>query len=304
MLSNGPAGPRSSIRRLPIDPSDILLEDQVAFITGGGAGIGAGIAVSLARFGASVVLADVDRERADATAAKIEALGRRVLVCETDVRETDQIRAAVEAAKHDFGRIDILVNNAGGVRGRPFLEQSERSWRNHIDINLVSTFAATSAIAPIMIDAGRGGSIVNIASIEATRAAPNYAVYAACKAGMASFTRSMAVELSEHRIRVNCLMPDMIATPGNHGRMTGPVPDPLPERPEEIRSALDRYIPLGHEGSVEEFAGAAVFLCSKMGSYITGAMLPVDGGTWAASGWVRSSDGRGFNLFEPWISGP
>jgi NAD(P)-dependent dehydrogenase (short-subunit alcohol dehydrogenase family) len=285
-----------------MDPSDILLEDQVAFVTGGGAGIGAGIALELARFGASVVIADVDRERADTTAAEIEALGRRALVCETDVRDTDQIRSSVDAAHKAFGRIDVLVNNAGGVRGRPFLEQSERSWRNHIDINLVSMFAATSAIAPIMIEGGRGGSILNIASIEATRAAPNYAVYAACKAGMTSFTRTMAVELSEHKIRVNCLTPDMIATPGNHGVMTGPVPDPLPERAPDANASLERYIPLGHEGSAEEFASAAVFLCSKMAGYITGAVLPVDGGTWASSGWVRRDDDQGFALFEPWIA--
>lgn len=285
-----------------MDPSDILLEDQVAFVTGGGAGIGAGIALEMARFGASVVLVDSDRQRADATATKIEALGRRALVCETDVRDTDQIRAAVDATREAFGRIDILVNNAGGVRGRPFLDQSERSWRNHIDINLVSMLAATSAIAPIMIDSGRGGSILNIASIEANRAAPNYAVYAACKAGMTNFTRTMAVELSEHKIRVNCLTPDMIATPGNHGVLTGPVPDPLPERPPDVRAKLERYIPLGHEGSAEEFGSAAVFLCSKMARYITGVILPVDGGTWASSGWVRRDDDKGFALFEPWIA--
>ena len=287
-----------------MDPSDILLEDQVAFVTGGGAGIGAGIALALARFGASVVLVDIDRQRADATATEIEALGRRALVCETDVRDTSQIRVAVDAAHTAFGRIDVLVNNAGGVRGRPFLEQSERSWRNHIDINLVSMLAATSAIAPIMVEAGRGGSILNIASIEATRAAPNYAVYAACKAGMTSFTRTMALELSEHAIRVNCLTPDMIATPGNHGVVAGPVPDPLPERPADVRAELDRYIPLGREGSVEEFASAAVFLSSKMARYITGAVLPVDGGTWASSGWNRRDDGKGFALFEPWLGSP
>jgi NAD(P)-dependent dehydrogenase (short-subunit alcohol dehydrogenase family) len=285
-----------------MDPSDLKLEDQVAFVTGGGAGIGAGIALAFARFGASVALAEVDRERAEATAARIEALGRRALVVPTDVRKTDQIETAAETTRQAFGRIDILVNNAGGVRGRPFLEQSERSWRNHIDINLVSMLAATSAVAPIMIAGGRGGSILNIASIEATRAAPNYAVYAACKAGMTNFTRTMAVELSEHRIRVNCLAPDMIATPGNHGLMSGPVPEPLPERPPEIREALERYIPLEREGSVDELAGAAVFLCSPMGAYITGVILPVDGGTWASSGWNRTADRKGFALFEPWLS--
>ena len=284
-----------------LNPSDILLDEQVAFVTGGGAGIGAGIALALARFGCSIAIVDIDQERAEQTAGKIEALGRRAIVLPTDVRHTDQIHTAVEQTTKKFGRIDILVNNAGGVRSRPFLDQSERSWRNHIDINLVSMLAATSAVAQKMVEAGRGGSIIIIASIEATRAAPTFAVYAACKAAMASLTRTLAVELGEHRIRVNCLAPDMIATPGNHGRMTGAVPDSLPSRPAKTQAALKRYIPLEHEGSVEEFAGAAVFLCSKMGAYISGVILPVDGGTWASSGWIRRSEGDGFVLFEPWL---
>jgi NAD(P)-dependent dehydrogenase (short-subunit alcohol dehydrogenase family) len=286
-----------------MNPSDILLEDRVALVTGGGAGIGRGIAMALARFGASVALAEVDPDRGRKTAADIEAIGRKALALPTDVRDTEQIRAAVAATEKEFGRIDILVNNAGGVRGRPFLEQSERSWRNHIDINLVSVMAATAATAPIMIAAGRGGSILNIASIEAMRAAPNFAVYAACKAGMVSFTRTMAVELGEHEIRVNCLLPDWTATPGNRGIIRGPVPDPLPRRPEAIEAGVARYVPLGYEGDVEEIAGACVFLCSRMGAYITGTALPVDGGTWASSGWVRSATGKGFTLFEPWSPG-
>jgi NAD(P)-dependent dehydrogenase (short-subunit alcohol dehydrogenase family) len=286
-----------------VEPSDILLENRVALVTGGGAGIGRGIALAFARFGASVALAEIDPDRARTTAAEIEAAGRKTLALTTDVRDTDQVRAAVDATAKEFGRIDILVNNAGGVRGRPFLEQSERSWRNHIDINLVSMLAATAATAPIMIATGRGGAILNIASIEATRAAPSFAVYAACKAGMVSFTRSLAVELAEHGIRVNCLLPDWIATPGNHGIVQGPVPEPLPRRTETVESGIARYIPLGREGDVDDVAGAAVFLCSAMGAYITGTALPVDGGTWASSGWVRSASGRGFTLFEPWSPG-
>src|SRR3546814_4144115 len=96
--------------------------------------------------------------------------------------DTEQIRALVTRSAEHFGRIDILVNNAGGVSGRAFLEQSERSWRKHIDLNLISVLAATAAAVPVMISGGRGGTVINVSSIEASRAAPNFAVYAACKA--------------------------------------------------------------------------------------------------------------------------
>jgi NAD(P)-dependent dehydrogenase (short-subunit alcohol dehydrogenase family) len=175
-----------------------------------------------------------------------------------DAMDTEALRSAIAVTDVRFGRLDILVNNVGGVSG-PFLEQSERSWRRHIDINLVSMLAATHAAAPIMIRGGRGGAILNVASIEAERAAPNFAVYAACKAGMVSFTKSMAIELSGHGIRVNCISPDHTVTPGNQGNRAGPV-DPASWRthsPEEI-DAMNRLIPLGREGVDSECGDAAI----------------------------------------------
>lgn len=283
-----------------MDPSDILLNDRVAVVTGGGAGIGRGIALGMARFGAHVVIAEIDRERAEEAAARVRELGRDALAVPTDMMDTDQVRAMIAAADARFGRVDILVNNAGGVSARRFLEQSERSWRRHIDINLVSMLAATHAAAPIMVRGGRGGSIVNVASIEAARAAPMFAVYAACKAGMASFTRSMAVELAEHKIRVNCIAPDHTATPGTRGQRSGPVDESKwPARPPAEQAAMERLIPLGREGVASECASAAVFLSSAMADYVTGVMLPVDGGTWAASGWLRAAQGSAWTLNEP-----
>lgn len=194
--------------------------------------------------------------------------------------------------------MDILVNNAGGVRGRRFLEQSERSWRRHIDINLTSVLAATWHAAHAMIRGGGGGSIVNVASIEASRAAPMFAVYAACKAGMVNFTRTMAVELGEHGIRVNAIARDQTRTPGLAGVRTGPVdPSVLPTRPPEERTALERYTPLGREGVVEECTDVVAFLCSPLARYVTGVTVPVDGGTWASSAWVRQADGDGWGLY-------
>jgi NAD(P)-dependent dehydrogenase (short-subunit alcohol dehydrogenase family) len=148
-----------------------------------------------------------------------------------------------------------------------------------------------------MIRGGRGGAIVNVSSIEGTRAAPMFAVYAAAKAALLSFTRTMALELAEHGIRTNAVTPDWIRTPGNTGVGDGPIPDPLPTRPPELETRLNAYVPLGREGTAEECAEVIAFLCSPAASYINGVVLPVDGGTWASSGWTRTA--QGWSLFGP-----
>jgi NAD(P)-dependent dehydrogenase (short-subunit alcohol dehydrogenase family) len=276
-----------------VKPTDILLDGQVAVVTGGGGGIGRAIALALASVGANVVIGDIVPERCEETVARARELGREGLGVPTDVMDTDQIRALVDAAEKRFGRIDILVNNAGGVTGRPFLEQSERSWRRHIDLNLVSMLAATSAAVPVIIKGGRGGSVINVTSIEGSRAAPNYAVYAACKAGMINFTRTMAVELADHNIRVNAIAPDLTVTPGIRGNATGPVdPTKWHQPTPQQTDTMTRRIPLGREGIDEECGSVAAFLCSKMASYVTGTVIPVDGGTWASGGWVRNRAGK------------
>ena len=269
-----------------------LLVDRVALVTGGGAGIGRAIARSFAAAGADIVIADIVPARCEEVAARVRELGRAALPVVTDAMATDQVPAMVEAAEKWFGRIDILVNNVGGVAKRPFLEQSERSWRRHIDLNFVSMLAATSAAVPAMIRGGRGGSIINVSSIEGERAAPNFAVYAACKAAMNSFTRSMALELSEHRIRVNSIGPDLIPTAGTMGNLRHPV-DPSAPRvvPAEQEHSAKVRIPLGRPGLEEECGSVALFLASEMSSYVTGAIVPVDGGAWASSGWIRR-DGK------------
>lgn len=269
------------------------LDGQVAIVTGGGGGIGRAIGLALAQVGADIVIADHIPERCAETAARIRELGRRGLGVTTDVRDPDQINTAVDAAVKAFGRIDILVNNAGGTSSRPFLDHSERSWRRSIELNLISMLAATSAAVPIMISGGRGGAVVNVASIEGTRAAPGYSVYAACKAAMLNFTRTAALEFAEHGIRVNAIAPDYTVTPGLRGNTTGPVdPNAWIDPGLEHDQATARRIPLGRAGIDRECASAAVFLASAMSSYVTGVTLPVDGGTWASSGWSRNRDGN------------
>ncbi|HEX2813951.1 MAG TPA: glucose 1-dehydrogenase [Sphingopyxis sp.] len=280
------------------------LDGQAAFVTGGGGGIGRAIALRFAEAGADVAIFDIFPERAEEAAARIAEQGVRALPIAGDVMDLDALRAAIDRAAAEYGRLDILVNNAGGVSARPFLEQSERSMRKHVDINLMSMLVATQAAARHMVAGKRGGAIVNVASIEASRAAPNFAVYAACKAGMLSFTRSMAVELSEHGIRVNCIAPDHTVTPGNQGNRAGRVdPATWKRRSAEEIDAMNRLIPLGREGVDMECGDAAVFLSSALASYITGVLLPVDGGTWASSGWVRGRDGR-WTLNEGLSFGP
>jgi NAD(P)-dependent dehydrogenase (short-subunit alcohol dehydrogenase family) len=271
----------------------LALTDKVALITGGGGGIGRACAIRMAELGANVVIADIVPERCEEVAKRVAEYGAKALPVPTDVMETDQIRKAVAAADETFGRLDILVNNAGGVAYKTFLDQSERSWRRHIDINLISMLAATHAAAPIMAREGRGGAIVNVASIEGIRAGPNVAVYAACKSAMIGFTKSMALELSGDKIRVNCIAPDHTITPGGRGNRAGPVDKtkwrvPTPEQDDRMR----RVIPLLREGDAEECGDLVAFLASDMASYITGALIPIDGGTSAALGWVRGTQGQ------------
>jgi NAD(P)-dependent dehydrogenase (short-subunit alcohol dehydrogenase family) len=170
---------------------------------------------------------------------------------------------------------------------------AERAWRRIIDLNFLSMLAATSAATRYIIEGKRGGSIINVASIEGSRAAPNYSVYAACKAGMLNFTRSLALELADHGIRVNAIAPDFIVTPGLSGNLKGPVDPALWTKPTAAESAATaRRIPLGRAGVDDECGSVAVFLASKMSAYVTGGTIPVDGGSWASSGWLRNKAGQ------------
>jgi len=262
----------------------ILLTDKVAVVTGGGAGIGRGIALGLAEFGADVAIVDINQQAADEVVALVQAKGRRALSIIADVMDRDAARGAIAAALAALGRVDILVNNAGGTRPIKLVDMTDKQADRQIDLNLKSVIALTQAAAKSMIARAEGGAIINIASIEGLRAAPSYSVYAACKAGMLNFTRTLALELAEHGIRVNAIAPDLVPTE-NMARFA---PEILSD---ESRKAQARYIPLQRPGNFDDCAGAAVFLASSMAAYITGVTLSVDGGTWASSGWTRTENG-------------
>ncbi|MCB1689131.1 MAG: SDR family oxidoreductase [Halioglobus sp.] len=276
-----------------MEAPDISLRDKVVIVTGGGAGIGRAIALACASVGARIVIAEKIPERCAAVAGEIEAMERKALSVPCDVTDTAQVRTMVELAKSHFGRIDILVNNVGGVARKPFKDQSENAWRRIIDLNLISMLATTSAVIPHLIDGRRGGAIINVSSIEGSRAAPNYAVYGACKAGMLNFTRSLALELADHGIRVNAIAPDYTVTPGLRGNVKGPVDPSTWLQPSAEHEALTaRRIPLGRTGVDTECGNVAVFLASSMSEYVTGTVIPVDGGSWASGGWLRNSAGE------------
>jgi NAD(P)-dependent dehydrogenase (short-subunit alcohol dehydrogenase family) len=273
--------------------SSFDLTDRVAIVTGGGGGIGRAIALAFAGAGADIIVADIVPDRCEEAAARVRELGRRVLPYPTDMTDTAQIEAMVAAAGAEFGRVDILVNNAGGTGRKSFRDVTERSMRKHIDLNLVSMFVATQAVIPIIERGGRGGSIINVTSIEASRAAPMYAVYAACKSGMNNFTRTMALELADLGIRVNAIAPDFTTTPGTRGNISGPVDENVWIVPTPMQDdANRRRIPVGRAGVDTECGNVALFLASDMASYVNGVILPVDGGTWASSGWVRDKLGK------------
>ncbi|HEX7820481.1 MAG TPA: SDR family NAD(P)-dependent oxidoreductase [Sphingobium sp.] len=279
----------TDLNRTTLSRSAILLTGKVAVVTGGGAGIGRGIAIAMAEFGADVAIIDIDGAAAEEIATLIRGKGQRAHVIVVDVTDRDAVRAAIASTVETLGRLDILVNNVGGTRPIKLIDITDRQADRQIDLNLKSLVAATQAAARAMIDGGEGGSVINIASIEALRAAPPYSVYAACKAGMVNFTRTVALELAEHGIRVNAIAPDLVPTAHMATFAPGLVSD-------ESKAAQARYIPLGRAGNLDDCAGAAVFLASAMADYITGVTISVDGGTWASSGWTRDDDG-GWKLF-------
>lgn len=258
---------------MPIGPDQVVLSGRVALVTGAAMGIGAAIAGAFARFGADLALCDRDADALAATADDLAASGRRVRSAVLDVRDAEAVARFVGEVGSDWGRIDVLVNNAGGGFAAPFLEVSSRGQEALVHENFTSVTHFVRAAAPWLPDGS--GSIVNLTSIEAHRAGPGYAIYSAMKAAVANLTRSLALELGERGIRVNCIAPDVIPTPG-----TGPMP---------VRT------PLARAGHVDDVAGAAVYLASDLSRFVTGTTLHVDGGNLAAGGWRRGTDG-GFEL--------
>lgn len=262
-----------------IDRNAAGLGGKVAVVTGGARGIGAATAGALAAFGADLAICDRDATGMEETAAEVESVGKRCLTGELDVRDADAVTAWLGKVESEFGALDVLVNNAGGGFHSAFLDVNAKGQSALVDENFTSVTHFVRGCVPLMPN---GGSIVNVTSIEASRAAPGFGVYAAMKAAIENLTKTLALELAPREIRVNAVAPDAIPTPGDEG-----LADTASQGATE---AYGRKVPLGW-GTVDDCAGPIVFLASDLSRFVTGTVLHVDGGSMAASGWTRQDDG-------------
>jgi NAD(P)-dependent dehydrogenase (short-subunit alcohol dehydrogenase family) len=248
------------------------LQGRVAAITGGALGIGRATALLFAEEGATIALGDVQLEAAEKVAQEINRRGGKAIAIALDVGDAAQVQAFVDRVVGAFGRLDVMFANAGIAHSAPFLEHPEAQWHRVLRVNLTGVFLCGQAAARQMVRQG-GGRIITTASINAFRGVENLVGYNAAKAGVIELTRTMAVELAQHRITVNAIAPAQIDT-----RLTRTLPE------EARRRRVDR-IPMGRFGEPEEVARVALFLASDDASYVTGHTLAVDGGYLAGGLW-------------------
>jgi peroxisomal 2,4-dienoyl-CoA reductase len=260
-----------------IFPAD-LLAGKVALITGGGTGIGLGIASCLARAGATVAIASRKPEHLASAAESLRAGGARVTTVETNVREPEAVGAMVRRVADEHGRIDLLVNNAAGNFYAPSATLSPNAWRAVVETDLYGTFYCSQAVHPVMKGQG-GGRIVSISMTLHYRGWPLMAHATAAKAGVDALTRTLALEWAADGITVNAIAPGPIPTEGVKQAFTPP--GGAPNVP-----AMDQYaaraIPLGRWGKPEDVGHLVTFLASPAGDWITGSIFVVDGGSWLA----------------------
>ncbi len=245
----------------------LSLEGQVAIVTGGGTGIGRGIALEFAKAGADVVVTSRKLANLEKVAEEVIALGRRSLAVRTDISRKTDVANLVQRVMDEFGAIDILVNNAGTIVRASLLEHSEEDWDAVLDTNLKGYYLCSQAVGRRMVERKKG-NIINISSVRAITAAPGRASYCVSKAGVPMLTRVLALELAHYNIRANAIAPGWVKTNLNEVLWGDP----------ETYKEITAKIPMGRWAELSEIASAALFLASDASSYMTGHTFVVDGG--------------------------
>ncbi len=245
----------------------LSLEGRIAVVLGGTSGIGRAIAVGLAKAGAHVIPSSRKLDSVTLTCSQIESLGRRTLICTSDVLDRTSLEQVRTRALAEFGQIDVLVNSAGTTKRTPSIKVSEQEWQAIVETNLSGTFRACQVFGRPMLERG-SGSIINIASLASHLGFMEVAAYAASKTGVLGLSRALAVEWAPKGVRVNAICPGFFPTPMNEHLLRGTA------RGQELimRTPMRRF------GEIDELAGAAVYLASDAAGFVTGTSLNVDGG--------------------------
>lgn len=241
------------------------LENKIAIVTGAGGGIGGAIAARYAREGAKLAIADIDGEAAQAAVGRVSSQGTDAIAVVGDVTQKKAVEAMVKAALDRWGRIDILVNVAGGADRKRVIDMSAEDWDRIVEMNLKSVFLCSQAVLPTMLKQ-KYGKIVSISSIYGFTGNPTRSSYAAAKAGVAVFTKSLALEVIKDGINVNAVAPGRVETPRVRSHYT-----------DEAWAAAVAQIPLGRTGTPDEIASAVLFLATDENKYITGQTIHVNG---------------------------
>lgn len=254
------------------------LKHRVIMVTGGAQGLGEGIVRRLADDGASVVIADMNGEKAKEVADSLNAEGHRALAVTVDVAEREQVQAAIKATVDAFGKLDVMFNNAGFNKPVPFMEVDEKNFNSIMRVNTWGVMVCTQEAARQMVAQGSGGKIINTASIAGRQGYAEFAPYCASKASVISLTQASAREFAKHKITVNAFAPGVVVTPLWDGLEQDMIDKGVIQKKGEFIDSFSSSILLGFPSKPADLAGIAAFLASSDSDYITGQVIMSDGG--------------------------